>query len=191
MGIIDGEEEMVVDEEDEETSRPSLYGKTDRREKKSEKSVLRNSRKSQGGVSGSDQSIVKSNQNMTLFQHRKVYQKRWSDDTIFLGKTGTNRTFEEKIELMKKVWEVYQYMREEGLTFEAAKIYLGSQEVEVLEEADILTRGNLLRFLTALLPDERKYPFERPIKTNVPKYHGLPNALAIKLFSIEKKFSLR
>jgi len=126
-----------------------------------------------------------------FFQNRDEIMKRWSDDTIFMGKVGTQRTFEEKIELMKKVWEVYTFMKQEGLSFEVAKMYLGNSELDIINEADLLTKGQLLRFLTVLLPDEKKYPFERPVKTKPPVYLGLPNALAIKLFNMEKKFSLR
>lgn len=134
---------------------------------------------------------IQATSSVAFFQHKEDFQRRVSDDTIYLGKTGTDRNFEEKVELMKKVWEVYTGMKHEGMTLEAAKMYMAPNEMDALAEADMLTKGSLLKFLTALLPDDKMYPFNQPAKAKVPVYHGIPNALAIKLFNIEKKFSSR
>ncbi|ODN02858.1 Urocanate hydratase [Orchesella cincta] len=118
-------------------------------------------------------------------------RRRLSEDTLYVGKRLPPRNFDQKVELFKKVWDVYNMIQDDGMTLEQAKDMMSPADIDALEEAHVTTTGCLLKFITALLPDESKYPLQRPLITGKSIFRGIANALAIKLFNNGKKYICR
>ncbi|CAL8073178.1 unnamed protein product [Orchesella dallaii] len=118
-------------------------------------------------------------------------RRRLSEDTLYVGKRLPPRNFDQKVELFKKVWDVYNMIQDDGMTLEQAKDMLSPADIDALEEAQLTTTGSLLKFITALLPDESKYPLQRPFAKGKSIFRGIANALAIKLFNNGKKYICR
>lgn len=118
-----------------------------------------------------------------LQQMSPEVRRRMSEDAWYVGKRPPPRNIDQKIELFKTI---YHMIHEDGITLKQAKEMLQPEDIESLEGAKIQTTENLLQYLEEFLinnvPQGQK-------KKSV--FHGIANALAVKLFNMNKKHMLR
>lgn len=110
-------------------------------------------------------------------------RRRMSEDAWYVGKRPTPRKIQQKLELFKTI---YRMIQEDGITLKKAKELMTSEDIQDLEEAKIKTAENLILHIEEFLVNN-----ETQTKKRKSVFHGIANALAVKLFNMSKKHMLR
>lgn len=93
---------------------------------------------------------------------------------------------------MNRVRHIYLKLKDLGVTWESARELMKAKELERPRTTAVgITRELLLEYLALVTPEDRMYPFYRPKPPPTPTFFGIPNALAIQIFTMKQKFKMR